>query len=49
MRELCGCQGTLVRHDPIETETVTDVDRKEIERADGAHEQALDEGVAPFG
>ncbi len=49
LRQLCGCQRTIIGHDPVETETFTDVHREEIERADSVHEQALDKGIAPFG
>ena len=49
LRELYGCQRAPIGDDPVETETLTDVNRKEIERADRVHEQPFDEGVAPFG
>ena len=49
LRELYGCQRAAIGDDPVETETFTDVNRKEIERANRVHEQPFDEGVAPFG
>jgi hypothetical protein len=39
----------MLGHCPVETETITEVDGEEIERANRIQEQALDESVSPFG
>jgi hypothetical protein len=39
----------LIGNDAVQAETITEVHRKEIERAYRVHEQAFDEGVASFG
>jgi len=49
LRELGGRQRSFVRERPVETEPRAQVDREEIERPDGVHEETPDQGVAPFG